>query len=155
MPIQFDKPIWLVLLALIVPCFFMARRSIGGQSRGKATTTFALRVIVIVLLATALAHPIWEKRGEGVTVTILLDRSQSVPLPLKSSSLDFLRKAVDAKKNREDRVAVITVAKDANIVAMPDSYSAVTAGSAEGDLTATNLAAGLRTSSTLRPKVSW
>lgn len=151
MPIQFDKPIWLLLLLLIVPCFFMARRSIGGLSRAKATTIFALRTIVILLLATALAHPVWEKRGEGVTVTILLDRSQSVPLPLKSSSVNFLRKAVEADKNPEDRVAVITIAKDANIVAMPDQYSAVAPGSDEGDLTATNLAAGLRTALAIMP----
>ncbi len=151
LPIQFDKPVWLFLLVLIIPCFFLARRSIGGLSRAKATTTFALRVIIILLLATALARPVWEKRGEGVTVSILLDRSQSIPLPLKSSSLNFLHKAVEAKENREDRVAVITIAKDANIVAMPDSYSAVAAGSDEGDLTATNLAAGVRTALAIMP----
>src|ERR1043165_8229558 len=124
-PIQFDKPVWLFLLLLIIPCFLMERRSIGGLSRAKATATFALRVIVILLLAVALAHPIWEKRGEGLTATILLDRSQSVPLPLKSSSLNFLKKAVEARENPDDRVAVITIAKDANIVAMPDKNSAV------------------------------
>lgn len=151
MPIQFDKPVWLFLLLLIIPCFLIAMRSIGGLSRAKATTTFALRVLVILLLATALAHPVWEKRGEGVTVTILLDRSQSIPLPLKASSLKFFDRAVEAKENREDRVAVITIAKDANIVAMPDKNSAVSAGSDEGDLTATNLAAGIRTALAIMP----
>ncbi|MHC4948864.1 MAG: hypothetical protein ACYTG1_11470 [Planctomycetota bacterium] len=143
LPIQFDQPYWLLLLLLIAPCFFIARRSIGGQSRAKATVTFAFRVIVILLLTAALAHPIWEKRGKGLTVSILLDRSQSIPLPLKRSSERFLGDAADAKERDEDRVAVITVAREANIQAMPDTYSDVRVGD-EGDLTATNLAAGVR-----------
>ncbi|MCI0363968.1 MAG: VWA domain-containing protein, partial [Phycisphaerales bacterium] len=144
LPIQFERPGWLLLLLLIIPCFLMARRSIAGSSRAKATVTFALRVIVILLLATALAQPIWEKRGEGLTVGVILDRSQSIPLPLKASSVTFLQKAIAAKENREDRVAVVTIARDANIQAMPDNYSTVGGGGDEGDLTATNLAAGVR-----------
>src|SRR5882672_2005743 len=122
LPIQFDRPAWLLLLLLIVPCYFMARRSIGGLSRGKATLTFALRVIVILLLTMSLAHPVWEKRGKGLTVTVLIDRSQSIPLELKKESLDFLQRATDPKykETNDDRVAVITIAKDANIVSMPD-----------------------------------
>src|SRR6185503_1480721 len=152
LPIQFDQPWWLLLLLLIIPCYFMARRSIGGLSRAKATTTFALRVIVILLLSTALAHPIWEKRGRGLTVSVILDRSQSIPLPLKASSATFLEKARAASKERaEDRVAVITVAKDANIVAMPDALSSITPGSDSGDLTATDLSAGLRMALAIMP----
>jgi uncharacterized membrane protein len=151
LPIRFEHPGWLILLVLIIPCFFMARRSIGGLSRGKATLTFAIRVIVILLLATALAHPIWEKRGKGLTVSILIDKSQSIPLPLKASSVSVLQKAVTAKENRDDRVAVISIAKDANILAMPDSYSAVPTGGEEGDLTATNLAAGLHMAMAIMP----
>ena len=83
LPIQFDQPAWLLLLLLIIPCYFLARRSIGGLSRAKATATFALRVIVILLLTMSLAHPVWEKRGKGLTVTVLIDRSQSIPLQLK------------------------------------------------------------------------
>lgn len=154
-PIQFDRPAWLLLLLLIVPCYFMARRSIGGLSRSKATVTFALRVIVILLLTMSLAHPVWEKRGKGLTVTVLVDRSQSIPLPLKKSSLEFLAIATDPKfkEENEDRIAVITIAKDANIVAMPDVNSAVGTGGGgeEGDLTATNLAAGVTTALSIMP----
>lgn len=152
LPIQFDRPIWLLLLLLIVPCYLLARRSIGGLSRAKATFIFAVRIILILLLVVALAHPIWEKRGKGLTVTIILDRSQSIPLPLKASSVTFLQKAAEAKDNRDDRVAVVTVAKDSSIVAMPNSYTAVTAGGDDGDLTATDLASGLRTSLAIMPQ---
>jgi hypothetical protein len=151
LPIQFERPVWLLLLLLLLPVFLLGRRSIGGLSRAKATTTFALRSLVILLLTTALAHPSWEKRGEGLTVTILLDRSQSVPLAIKSRSLDFLAAAADARERSEDRVAVITIAKDANIAAMPDSYSTVSIGDDAGDLTATNLAAGVRLALAIMP----
>ncbi|MCH6551810.1 MAG: VWA domain-containing protein, partial [Planctomycetes bacterium] len=151
LPIRFEEPIFLLLLLLIVPVFLMSRRSIGGLSRTRAYLTFALRVIVIALLTMALAHPSWQKRGEGLTVTILLDRSQSIPLPLKKHSVEFLRQAAEANRNREDRIAVVTVAKDANIAALPDRYSVVTPGQEPADLTATNLAAGVRLALAIMP----
>ncbi|MCZ6612910.1 MAG: VWA domain-containing protein, partial [Planctomycetota bacterium] len=151
LPIQFDRPGWLVLLILIVPVYLMARRSIGGLSRTKANITFAVRAVVILLLTAALARPVWEKRGEGLTVTVILDRSQSIPLPLKRSSLDFLRRATEAKRHREDRLAVITVAKDATIVAMPDKFSALGEVQEPADLDATNLAAAIRLALAIMP----
>lgn len=144
LPLDFEEPVWLLLLFLIVPTFLMARRSIGGMSRGKATTVFAFRLIVIVLLATALSHPMWEQRGEGVTTTLIVDVSPSIPNPLKASAEDFLRAASQENRERDDRLAVITVSDEAYIVAMPDPNSEVNTGQYPGDLTATNLAAAVR-----------
>ncbi len=129
----------------------MTRRSIGGQSRTKAYVTFGLRALVIAGLALALSHPNLVKRGKGLTVTVLLDRSQSIPVPLKKSALNFLERAVEAKERPEDRVAVITVNRDAHITAMPDPLSAVTVGSDEGDPAATDLAAGVRMALAIMP----
>ena len=36
LPIQFDQPYWLLLLLLIAPCFFIARRSIGNGGQRMA-----------------------------------------------------------------------------------------------------------------------
>lgn len=153
LPLQFDRSGWLLLLLLIVPTYLFARRSIGGLSRAKATLTFALRVFVILLLSLAMAQPIWEKRGEGLTVTVILDRSQSIPLPLMASFLNFMRTATDAPETRkpEDRVAVITVARDSSIAAMPDRYTAVTPGQDVEDRTATNLASAVRLALAIMP----
>ena len=112
-------------MLLIVPVLFMARRSVGGLSRLKVWATFAVRAVVIAMLSAALARPVWEKRGEGLTVTVVLDRSQSIPLALRKYSLDFLREAASAGRRPEDRLGVITVARDAAIVAMPDRYSMI------------------------------
>ena len=78
-----------------IPAFLMSRRSIGGLSLLKSWATFAIRCLVILMLAVALARPVWEKRGEGLTVTVVLDRSQSIPLAMKDLSLEFLRDATD------------------------------------------------------------
>jgi len=151
LPIRFDQPQWLLVLLLLIPIFLISRRSIGGLSRTKAYVTFALRSLLIALLAIALAQPIWVKRGEGLTVVVLLDRSQSIPLPIKNRALEFLKEAAALKERPEDRLACITVTKEANITALPDPMSAVTVGSDEGDPTATNLAAAVRLALAIMP----
>lgn len=153
LPITFERPWWLLVLLLIVPVFLLALRSIGGLSRAKAVATFTFRSIVIILLALALSNPSWVKKGEGVTVTILLDRSQSIPLPLKDEAVNFLKKAAQHMETREpeDRVAVVTIARDATIAAMPDAYSEVTVGQDVADPTATNLAGGVRIGLAIMP----
>ncbi len=153
LPIQFDKPLWLLLILLLVPVFLIGRRSIGGLSRLKATLVFALRSLVIVMLAVALAEPVWARRGEGVTVTLLLDRSNSVPHPLKRSSAEFLRRAVAAKDDPADRVAVVSIGRESAIAALPDRLSTVPDDQAldPADLTATNLADAVRIALALVP----
>lgn len=151
-PIQFDHPGWLLLLLLIVPAILIARKSIGGLSKRKAYVSLIIRSMVILLLSLTLAQPVWEERGEGLTVTVLLDRSQSVPLPLQKYALDFIREAAALKENPEDRLSVITLARDATIVALPDKYSAVPDPIQDPpDLAATNLAAGVRTAIATMP----
>jgi uncharacterized membrane protein len=131
----------------------MARRSVGGLSRLKVWATFAVRAVVILMLAAALARPVWEKRGEGLTVTVVLDRSRSIPLALKQYALDYLQRAVERKDRPEDRLGVIAVARDATIVAMPDRYSMIEGDLREPpDLDATNLEAGVNLALALIPQ---
>lgn len=151
-PLQFEHPVWLLLLLLVVPAFLIARRSITAGSRGKALLTFALRVFVILALTTALSNPTWEKRGEGLTVTVILDRSYSIPLPLKESAMNFIQQAAEHRVNDADRIASITLGKDAQITATPDRYAAVNAGLDEPDRSATNLAAGVRLAMAIMPE---
>ena len=151
LPIRVDEPTWLLLLLLLVPVLFITWRSRGGMSRGKAITTAVLRVLLVTILAVSLAEPIWEKRGRGLTVTVVLDRSQSIPLPLRQYAVDFLRAAAERKERDDDRVGVVSVARDAVIAAMPDAYTKVTAGSAQLDRSATNLAEGVRLALAVMP----
>ena len=155
LPIQFDRPGWLVLLLLVVPVFLLARRSIGGLSRSKVWATLLIRAVVIVLLTMSLARPVWSKRGKGLTVTVILDRSQSIPLALQEYALDYISRATEMKERPEDRLAVITVAKDATIVGMPDRYTALDPNgqlAEPAELDATNLAAAVRLALAIMPQ---
>ncbi|MCA9295818.1 MAG: response regulator, partial [Phycisphaerales bacterium] len=152
LPLQFDRPWWLLVLGLLVPVVLIARRSIGGLGPTKTYLSLAFRCIIILLLTFSLAEPHLVKRGEGVTTTVILDRSQSVPLALKADAVHFLRQAAEFKENTEDRIAVINVARDASIAAMPDVNSRVSNGVEPGDLTATNLAAAVRLALAIMPE---
>ncbi len=125
MPIQFEQPAWLLLLLLLIPVFMISRRSIGAMSREKARWTFALRALVIILLASALSHPGWNRVGESVTTFIILDRSHSIPQPLQRASVEYLRQAIEAKQRPEDRVGVILAGAEPVILAMPHKNSNV------------------------------
>ncbi len=153
MPIAFEHPIWLFLLVLLIPIFVLSLKSIGGVSKVKAWVSFTFRALLVLVLVVTLTEPSLIQRGEGVTVTMLLDRSQSVPLPLKRSSLEFLRDASEARESRqpEDRIAVITIARDAAIAAMPHKNSTVQPASDVADPTATNLETGIKTAMAIMP----
>lgn len=152
-PLHFEHPGWLLLLLLIVPVFLIGRRGASTQGRVKATMIFAFRVVVILLLIAALTNPTWEQRGEGLTTTVILDRSNSIPMPLKQFAQEYLREATDpqARPKPADRVASVIVGHDAAITSMPNPYSIVHVGHDEVDRTATNLAAGLRLAMAIMP----
>ncbi len=151
LPLQFEQPLGLLLLLLIIPALLIARRSVGMQSPVRASIIFFFRVLVILLITMALAHPNWEQRGEGLTVTVVLDRSHSIPMRLRDRAEQFLREASEHREP-EDRLGSIIVGRDSTITAMPDRLSAVTSGLDDVDRSATNLAAGLRLALALAPE---
>ena len=114
MPLQFEHPIWLLLSLSIIPTLIISVRSIGGLSMTKALSIFALRSLLILVITVAIAHPTWEQRGEGLTVTIILDRSHSVPQPLQKRAVEVLRQSAENDESRrpEDRLAVVTVGRE-------------------------------------------
>jgi hypothetical protein len=153
-PIYFDQPGWLLLLLLVVPVLMMALTSRGALSRGKLWLSTALRILVVILITVALAQPSWRQPGQGVTATLIIDRSQSIPLALKKQVLESLENATQAgteDRLPEDRLAVVTVAREAIIAALPHRNSMVTVGRDVSDLTATNLAEAVRVAHALMP----
>lgn len=152
LPIQFDRPYWLLLLLLIVPTVWLARGGFGGISRVQSRVATSLRVIVIALLALALAQPAMVREGEGLTLMMIVDVSRSIPLPRQEESERFLREVARAKRDPNDRIGVVTVARDPAIAALPHEYSGVSTATSPADLEATNLAAAVRTALALLPQ---
>ena len=148
---QFERPLFLLLLLLLVPVLALAWRSRHSEERWKWYASLALRALVVLAIVTALAQPSFVRRGEALTTAFVLDRSRSIPVPLLASSRDFAQELVKGKKKPEDRVAAVTVGREAEIVSQPDPRSIVPDGEHAGDRDATNLAAGIRQALSILP----
>lgn len=150
--IEFERPGWLMLVLLAVPAYVLARRSIGGLSPLKTHVVFALRAIVIALLAMALARPSWMQRGEGLTVMLLVDRSRSVPYELQGLVEEYLRAAIRVDRGRQDRLGIITFARDATITKLPDRSGDLELSGDLADTAGTNIAEAIRLALAVLPK---
>lgn len=150
--IEFERPGWLILILLVLPAYLMARRSIGGLSPLKTHITFALRAIVITLLAMALARPAWQQRGEGLSVILLVDRSRSIPLQLQRAAEEYLQAAVEVERDPQDRLGVITFANNATITQLPERTGRLEVSGELGELSGTNLAEAVRLALAVLPK---
>jgi hypothetical protein len=93
MTILFEHPGWLLLLLLLVPVWLLAWATRGAHGPIKTGFILGLRSLLVTILAVAMAEPVWEQEGEGVTVAVVLDRSRSVPLVLQERAVQFLQEA--------------------------------------------------------------
>ena len=154
LPIQFDRPGWLLLLVLLVPVLYLAWGGLtrsGARSRAVASTI--TRCIIVILLATAIAKPVWEKTGEGVSVIVVLDRSQSIPRHLQEQSVAVLQEwTASDRRGEHNRLAVISVGRDAVIGSMPHEGTVFEPASNEPIGSATNLAKGVQLALALLPQ---
>lgn len=148
---QFERPIFLLLLLLLAPVAVLAWRSRRSEERWKWWSSLVLRALVVLALVGAISQPSLVRRGEAITTAFVLDRSRSLPPKLLESSRDFVQALVSAKREPEDRVAAVTVGRDAEISAEPDPRSIVTDDEHTGDRDGTNLAAGLRQALSILP----
>lgn len=152
MTILFEHPGWLLLLLLLVPVWLLAWATRGAHGPIKTGFILGLRSLLVTILAVAMAEPVWEQEGEGVTVAVVLDRSRSVPLVLQERAVQFLQEAAaGAGRRPEDRIAVVHVASDAVPSAMPDAGSVIDLSAEPADLSETNLARGVELAKGLLP----
>ena len=151
-PIRFEHPGWLLLLLLVPLAWWLARRAAGTLSSTRRWISLSLRAIVIVLLAAALAEPSWVRRSEDLAVIVVADTSRSVPPELLLDAESFLKAAADARERPEDRLALVTVAKRAEVAALPEASTVLSFGGHAGADEATNLAEGVRMALAIVPK---
>ncbi|HYF15801.1 MAG TPA: VWA domain-containing protein [Phycisphaerales bacterium] len=144
-PLEFESPIWLwgvpVLVFLSV---VIARRSLAGLDSGWKVVALAVRFIVLTLLVSALAEPLWRKPSEDLAVTAIVDMSDSIPLEKQRDVQEYIQRAVKTKDRPGDRLGVITTAREAFVEALPSQHFAGAPGEHQGSLDATDLASGVR-----------
>ena len=148
---HFERPVFLLLLLLLVPVLLLAWRSRRSEEPWKWWSSLILRTLVVLLLVGAIAQPSWVRKGEAVTTAFVLDRSGSLTAGLLEKSRDFAQALVAAKREPDDRVAAVTVGREAEILAQPDARSIIADEEHAGDRDATNLAAGLRQALSILP----
>lgn len=144
-PVEFQTPVWLLLIpALGVLTVLMAMRSLSGLGRVTRWAALLARLFVITFLAGALAEPQWRKEGKDVSVTLVLDMSQSVPASLQQRVIRFAEEARAVNPRREDRLGMVTIARNSYVQSLPRALNTTLETSTIGATDGTDLASGLR-----------
>ncbi|MCY2990356.1 MAG: VWA domain-containing protein [Planctomycetota bacterium] len=147
--LTFDRPWYLVLLALLPVLWLFSFRSLAGLGPYRRLFAIAFRTLMFVLVMLALAEVQLLKTSEKLTVIYLLDQSESIPTTQRQAMLQYVVQEVAAHRDRSrgDKAGVIVFGRDARIEVPPfdDDIPFVSLESAV-DLRsdATNLEAGLK-----------
>jgi uncharacterized membrane protein len=144
-PIQFDTPIWLVLIPVFFALsLFIARKSLSGMGTVTRWMALAIRLIVIALLVGAMADPQWRKESKDVAVTLILDASESVPRQLQADARKFVETAATTVKKPDDMLGLVTAAREAYVQSLPTKLNKEMEPQHIGAIDGTNLAAAVK-----------
>lgn len=110
-----------------------------------------VRLIVILMLVGAVAKPSWRRVAKNVTVSVVLDESRSVPLPLQSQASGFLKAAGEGVRPG-DLQSMVTVAREAYVRTLPGPPSGANDTQQITDRDGTNLAEGSRLAMAVMPQ---
>ncbi len=120
MNFQFTNPIWLLTLLAAVPwVLWLSWKSdvqIGAWRQG---TALALRLLVVLALALAMAGLQWKRPIEGMTIFYLLDRSESVPSDQQELARRYVLESAKEKK-ANDLAGVLVFGGEAAIETRPN-----------------------------------
>lgn len=145
-PIQFDNPrlLWIIPI-LGVASFLIARKSLSDLGHISRWVAFAARILVISLIAGALAEPSWREEKKAVSVTVLLDVSDSIPTPqLKQAESELQIAAQTSKREPDDRLGVVTMAREPIVQQLPTPKASTIERGYTGKTDATDIASAVR-----------
>jgi len=149
-PLEFEQPLWLLLIPILgALTILLARKSLSGLMSGSKVVAIIVRLIVIILLAGAMAEPLWRKESKDLAVIAIVDVSESIPRSEQRKVQGYFEEAIRSHKQRDEKLGVITTARDAFVGALPSSLLTSVEYAHQGTLDATNLAAGIRLANAL------
>lgn len=153
-PIGFEQPAWLLLIPILGGiAFLMGIRSLAGLSPATKWAALAARILVIAIFAAAVAEPQWRNESKDVSVTVVLDASESVPSQLQNDVKLYVEAAADGDtKEPEDRLGFVTAARNAFVQALPTKLFTRLEQQHIGAVDGTNLAAAVRLAIAVLPK---
>ncbi|MFA6043928.1 MAG: glutamine amidotransferase [Phycisphaerales bacterium] len=152
-PIQCTRPIWLLLIPVAWAfTFLLARRSLSGLGTATKWTAIALRLVVFLLLALAMSEPMWRREAKDIAVNVVIDASDSIPASRQPEVDAYVKRAAERSDHKEDRLGVLTVAKDAYVQSLPSRLNDHVERQHIGATDGTDLATGVRLAIATAPK---
>lgn len=148
--IGFDQPWYLALLSLIPVLWVLSYRSLAGLGNIRRLLAIGLRTLVLAMIVFALAEVQLLQTSDKVTVTYVLDQSESIPLEKRQAMLEFVVQAVKDHRGKErgDLAGVIVFGRNATIEIPPFDDDILMLGGLESHVNlrsdATNLSAALK-----------
>lgn len=153
MPIYFEQPVWLLLASLLIPCWWLLGRSREAFSPRRWWFIGITRNLLILVLAVAMAEPVFENRSDGLTVAVVIDRSRSIPRRQLERAVSWMEEAADGPgRQPDDQLAVIQFGRDAVPTAMPDPSSVISLGSGPADVTESSPSRAIELAKGLLPR---
>jgi Mg-chelatase subunit ChlD len=117
--IAFDRPVWLLLLAVVPVVWWLSLRSLAGLGPVRRVVAIVLRSAVIVLLVLAAAELQWLQQSKRLTVIYLIDQSKSIPEAQRQEMLRYVNAEVAKHRRNDDRAGVIVFGRDAAVEVPP------------------------------------
>ncbi len=111
---DFLRPMWLLVLLLLVPVVYIAVRSMESLSPLRRWMAILIRCVLIVILVLLLARFTRVEESDELTVIAVVDRSRSIPDELLEDRINYLEEALKYKPEK-DHLAVVDVAEIASI----------------------------------------
>lgn len=147
--LDFDRPWYLLLLALIPVLWIFSFHSLAGLGSVRRILAITFRTIVLAMLIVALAEVQLKRTSEQMTVFYLLDQSESIPLSQRQAMLNYVVQEVRTHRqnDRKDQAGVIAFGRDATIEIPPFDADIPNANRIESDIgrvDATNLESALK-----------
>ncbi|MCE7974538.1 MAG: VWA domain-containing protein [Leptolyngbya sp. PLA1] len=151
-PVQFDTPVWLSLIPVCgLVVVLLGLRSLSGLGSVTRWVAMSVRLIVICLIAGAMAEPQWRREAKDVAVTVIMDASESVPSSKQAEADGYVKDVAAASPDRNNRLGVVTAAKNAYVQALPSKLTRELQRQHLGALDGTNLAGGVRLALAVKP----
>lgn len=149
--LEFERPEFLWLLALLVPIVLLSLQSRAHEGSWRWLASLSLRVLVVVALVGSLSLPSLRRESDAVATAFVVDQSGSIP-PLAASEAQRFAEALAAGRTHDmDQAAFVHVARVAEIAAPAGTASPPVINAYSGSRDATDLAAGVRRAISILP----
>ncbi|MEM9488812.1 MAG: VWA domain-containing protein, partial [Myxococcota bacterium] len=114
-PIEFLRPVWFYLAALVPFFFVVSSLALTDLSVAQNMVQAGVRSLLLIGLALALARPAWTTSDDKVATVLLADVSESVS-DKQLAAMDSYIAQLDQAKDEDDQLYLITFAERPRVV---------------------------------------